>query len=146
MKNSIMIAALIAIVVGGAAFFGGMKYQQGKQRSNFRQFAGQQGQGLGNGGNRMVFRPLNGEILSSDDKSIIVKLQDESSKIIILSDKTTVNKTSEGSKSDLKTGEKVTVIGTTNSEGSITAQTISIGNNFPGIPTGGAQSGQNPSQ
>ena len=131
MKNStVIIAILVAIIVGGGAFFGGIKFQQSKQRSNFRQFTGQQGQRLENGDNRMNFRPVNGEILSSDDKSITVKLQDGSSKIIILSDKTTVNKTSEGSKSDLKTGEKVTVIGTTNSEGSITAQTISIGSNF----------------
>lgn len=132
MKNSIIIAILVAIIVGGGAFFGGMKYQQSKQRSFFRQGNALQGARAGLGGNRMGFRPVNGEIISSDDKSITVKLQDGSSKIVIFSDKTTVNKTSESSKSDLKTGEQVVVIGTTNSDGSITAQTISIGNNFPG--------------
>lgn len=57
-------------------------------------------------------------------------MQDGSTKIIILSDQTVINKSSEGSKSDLKTGERVTTFGTENSDGSITAQNISIGGMF----------------
>ncbi len=127
MKNStVIIAILVAIIVGGGAFLGGMKYQQSRQRSNFRQFMGQPGQRLGNGGGRLGFRPVNGEIISSDDKSITVKLQDGSSKIVLISDQTLINKAAEANKKDLKAGEKVTVFGQENSDGSITAQNIQI--------------------
>jgi len=134
MKNStVMIAILVAIIVGGGAFFGGMKYQQSK-RSNLRQFTGQNGQRLGNGGNQMGFRPVNGEILSSDEKSITVKLQDESSKIVLFSDKTTINKAAEATKEDLKAGEKVAVFGQENSDGSVTAQNIQLNPINQGLP------------
>ena len=56
-----------------------------------------------------------------------VKMQDGSTKIVILSEQTSINKASEGSKEDLKTGEQVTAFGTENSDGSVTAQNISIG-------------------
>jgi len=135
MKNSIIIAILVAIIVGGGAFFGGMKYQQSRQRSNFRQLTGQMGQRLGNGGNRMGFRPVNGEILSSDDKSITVKLQDGSSKIVLISDKTEINKAAGATKEDLKTGEKVAIFGQENSDGSVTAQNVQINPTLRNIPT-----------
>jgi hypothetical protein len=135
MKNStVMIAILVAIIVGGGAFFGGMKYQQSKQRNNLRQFTGQNGQRLGNGGNQMGFRPVNGEILSSDEKSITVKLQDGSSKIVLFSDKTTINKAAEATKEDLKAGEKVAVFGQENSDGSVTAQNIQLNPINQGLP------------
>jgi len=124
MKNSIIIAILVAIIVGGGAFFGGMKYQQSKQRSFFRQG---NAPGLRAGvGNRLGFRPVNGEIISLDDKSITVKLQDGSSKIVLISDKTEINKAAEATKSDLKVGDKVAVFGQENSDGSVTAQNVQI--------------------
>jgi hypothetical protein len=135
MKNSIIIAILVAIIVGGGAFFGGMKYQQSKQRSFFRQGNALQGARAGLGGNKMGFRPVNGEIISSDDKSITVKLQDGSSKIVLISDKTEINKAAEATKDDLKTGEKVAVFGQENSDGSVTAQNIQINSVFRGNST-----------
>jgi hypothetical protein len=121
-KNSLIIIVMAAMV-GGGAFFGGMKYQQSKQPRGFRQFA--------NGGtnvqNRNLnFRPVTGEIISSDDKSITVKLADGSSKIVLLTDNTSYNKASEASKTDLKTGEKVMVSGAQNSDGSVTAQFVEL--------------------
>jgi ribosomal protein S1 len=88
--------------------------QQGDHSNQFRQ-----GSGLG-------LRPVSGEIISQDDKSITVKLQDGSSRIVILSDQTEINKTSEGSKEDLKTGERITTFGTENSDGSVTAQNVQL--------------------
>jgi len=128
MKNSIIIAILVAIVVGGGAFFGGMKYQQSKQLSFMKQ-GGTGMQGIRTGANNRMgtgFRPVNGEILSTDDKSITVKLQDGSSKIVLFSDKTEINKAAEATKEDLKTGEKVAVFGQENSDGSVTAQNIQL--------------------
>lgn len=128
-NNSLVITILVAVIVGGAAFFGGMQYQK-MQTPSFgggrfaRGVSGQNGQF----GARAGMRPVSGEILSVDTTGITVKMPDGSSKIVILSNSTTINKASEGSKSDLKTGEQVTVFGTTNSDGSVTAQNVSLGN------------------
>ncbi|OGM18880.1 hypothetical protein A2686_05080 [Candidatus Woesebacteria bacterium RIFCSPHIGHO2_01_FULL_38_10] len=124
-KNSIVITVVVALIVAVAAFYGGMQYQQRQRFAGFR--GGQNGQQFQGRGNFQGARPVNGEIISQDDKSITVKMQDGSSKIVILLDQTIINKASEGSKSDLKTGEKVAAFGTENSDGSITAQNISIG-------------------
>jgi len=133
MSKQLPIILLIAIVFAGAGFFGGTKYQQGKRSSVIRQVGNGQlinGQGArGNvqfQGNRNGFRPVNGEIIAADEKSITVKMPDGSSKIVILSEKTEINKASSGGKEDLKTGEKVMVIGTENSDGSVTAQNIQL--------------------
>jgi hypothetical protein len=43
-NKNLVLTAVIAIVVGGLSFFGGIKYQQSKQPKFFREFTGQQGQ------------------------------------------------------------------------------------------------------
>ncbi len=130
MKSIYLVVAILVVIVGGGAFFAGMKYQQSKQPAFLRQMAGVQGQRTGTGGNRTGFRPVNGEIISSDDKSITVKLQDGSSKIVLLSDNTQINKAAEATKEDLKAGEKVAVFGQENSDGTVTAQNIQLNPEF----------------
>jgi hypothetical protein len=133
-KNNLTITIIVAVVALTVGCFAGMKYQQSKQSSFGGQFGNvPQGQnqkfGNGNGtmmGNRGGFKPVNGDIVNMDDKSITIKLQDGSSKIVLFSDKTTVNKESTGSASDLKVGEKVAAFGTENSDGSVTAQSIQL--------------------
>src|SRR4030043_1001221 len=106
MKNNLIIFAIIVILVGCGAFWGGMKYQQSKG-PHFGNFpgvrSGQQIQG------DQGIRPVNGEIISQDEKSITVKMQDDSSKIVLVGDNTTINKSAEGSKSDLIVGGQVAV-------------------------------------
>ncbi|MDO8657137.1 MAG: DUF5666 domain-containing protein [Candidatus Levybacteria bacterium] len=126
MKNSMLITIILVVVVGTGAFYAGTKYQQSKRTAIMGQFGGQAGQRMGFGGDRTGFRPVNGEILSTDDKSITVKLQDGSSKIVLFTDTTSFNKSAEGSKSDLKKGEKIAVFGRENSDGSVTAQNIQL--------------------
>jgi len=149
MKNNNLIVTLIAVVVVGAvAFFGGMQFQKSQAPGFGNRQAmmtggpnGQMGQGRSN---FQGMRPVSGEIISQDDNSITVKMEDGSSKIIILSDDTSINKTSEGAKADLKTGEKVTAFGTENSDGSVTAQNVSIGDNM--MLRMGSGGNQQPSQ
>jgi hypothetical protein len=62
-------------------------------------------------------------------------LPDDSSKIILLTDTSEINKTEEGSIEDLSEGTKITVFGQENSDGSITAQNIQIGSRLPSEPT-----------
>jgi hypothetical protein len=131
MKNQKTIFLMIGVIVtAGGAFFAGMKYQASKSPSFTRQFSNMQ---FGNriGGNqqnrsRMGGRSVMGEILNQDDKSITVKLPDGSSKIILFSNKTIVNKATEASTTDLKTGEQVAVFGNENSDGSVTAENIQL--------------------
>ena len=80
--------------------------------------------GQGRGG--MFGRPVSGEITAVDANSVTVKLADGGSKIVILSEKTTVNKASESSKEDLKEGVKVAAFGSENADGSVTASNIQI--------------------
>ena len=121
---------ILVVLVGAGAFFGGMQYQKSQRSAGrFTQLSGGQGQfGNRNGQNR----PVVGEIVSADDKSITVKLMDGSSKIVILSASTAINKQATGSVSDLKTGERVLVIGTQNSDGSVTGQSIQLNPMFRG--------------
>ena len=132
MKNNIIVIVIIVILIGAGGFFAGMKYQQSKnpRLANFQGARNGQFQQRGQG-----FRPVNGEILSKDEKSITVKLQDGSSKIVFFSETTSINKATEGTKDDLKEGEKVMVVGQENSDGSITAQNIQLNPQFQGRAT-----------
>lgn len=123
MKNNYIITAIIVLIVGGIAFYGGMQYQK-SQRVSFGGTRGQGGNFMMRGGNSGGM--VTGQIVSQDDTSVTVKLQDGSSKIVILSKTTAINKQASGTKDDLKSGERVAVFGTTNSDGSVTAQSIQL--------------------
>jgi len=140
-NNNAILIAVVALLIGGVAgFFGGTYYQKSQRvtfagamnggNGNRMMYGGQRtGAGFGaaaGGGNTMGFRPVAGEITSADAKSITVKLPDGSSKIVVFSDKTVVNKADKASTSDLKTGNKVLIVGQTNSDGSVTAQNIQL--------------------
>lgn len=120
-----------AILAGGASFFGGMKYAQNQAQAD-RQQRMQQFGGTGNGfrngaqGNRSAGGFASGEILSKDDKSITIKMRDGGSKIIFYSGVTEIGKFVTGAVSDLAVGKTVSVNGTANSDGSITAQSMQV--------------------
>lgn len=135
--NQIIIVLVLLFVVGGGAFFAGTKYQQNKT-PNPSQFGAMRTQG---GQNRQIgasgqagtaqraragFAPVNGDIISADDKSITVKLADGSSKIVMFSDNTNINKAAQATKTDLTVGQKVAVMGQTNADGSVTAQSVQL--------------------
>ena len=131
-----ILITILVVAIGISGFFGGMKYQQSKQPSrtdlqSFGQLRGgmrqpdtigtQQREGSG---------MVRGEIISKDGESVTVKLLDDSSKIILISENTTINKTTEGSIDDLETGEQVVVFGQENSDKSISATNVQIDSGF----------------
>lgn len=134
MNNSILYAVIAVVVVFGLGFFGGMKYQQMSVSNarGTRQFqVGGNGVGMGSGaigigGNRMGFRPVSGDVISVDASSITVKMTDGSSKIVIVGEKTKINKADAATKEDVIVGTKVAVFGTDNQDGSVTAQSVQI--------------------
>ncbi len=128
MNKNLIIVIVLVIVVGVGGFFGGIQYQKSQRTLRAGQFGGQ-GQ-FANRAGQQSGRPVTGSIISSDDASITVKLADGSNKIVILSGSTVVNKQTIGSKSDLKTGERVLVMGKDNSDGSVTADSISLNTMF----------------
>ena len=138
MKNNTL--AIVLLVVGLAAGFGGGYYFKGYQQTQsraafagganglpggYQRFAGGAGgRGTGAGGARGG--AVSGTILSMDSSSITVKLTDGSSKIVLLSGSTTYSNTSSATQSDLKTGANVAVFGTPNSDGSVTATNVQM--------------------
>jgi len=126
MKQTTIIYGIVAIVFAAGGFFGGTKYQQTKAPSFTR---GQFGAGQTTNGqarNRAGGGMINGTILSVDTTSMTVKLLDNSSKIIILGNNTTYAKSTSASQTDLKVGDRVNAFGTTNTDGSVTAQSVQI--------------------
>jgi hypothetical protein len=134
MKNNTMIITILLVVVGiSAGFFGGMKYSD-YQRAQMRNNGNRQFQGGANGQipgrTQGGGRPITGEIISKDDKSITVKTEGQGSKIIMLSNTTTYSKTAEVTLEDIAIGDKVGVFGTENSDKSMTAQNIQLNPQF----------------
>lgn len=127
-KNTkIIISLLIAIIffAGGVAYgktsfkrgmMGGAQFGAARIGLN-----GQSAQRGIRGGNA-----VSGEVLSKDATSVTVKLANGGSKIILTASSTAVLKTSQGSIDDLATGAFITVIGTQNADGSVTAQSIQL--------------------
>ncbi len=127
MKTANILAVVLLLVGLGAGFFAGMQYQK-NQRSGFAQNSAQAGNQSGRrfNGQNSSNRPVAGQIIASDDKSITVKLADGSSKIVLVSDSTQINKAATATKADLKVGQTVSAFGSVNSDGSVTAQNIQL--------------------
>lgn len=130
MKNNLLLTIIIIIFVGAGAFWGGIKYQQNKQpiRADFQAMRGMR-QGFP-GDRQTGTETVRGEIISQDEKSVTVKLPDDSSKLVLISDNTEINKATEATTNDLTTGEQVMVFGSTNSDGSVSAAQIQLNFEF----------------
>jgi len=138
MKKNIVYYVIVTVVSLAIGFFGGKMSSGQDGKSQFGQFPGQTGdrqmaeQLKGKIGGPNSNAPMSGEIISMDDKSITIKLTDGGSKIIFLSDTTSIGKMTEGTIADLEVGKKITTSGTANNDGSITAKSIQILQNFTG--------------
>ena len=145
MKNTnitIIVAVILIIVAATGGFFGGMMYQKNQApalgvagRGNFAARFGQAGQNAAN-------RPVRGQVLSISDTSLTVKMSDGSTKIVVLSSSTAFMQSTKAALTDVKTGDTVNVVGTANSDGSVTAQDVQINPPMQGgfaRPTGAGQ-------
>ncbi len=142
MKNTktnqtiILVASIILSL--GVGYFAGTKYKSNNKQEFVNQFnqrnrdqfggsrqstgaMGQKSAGMPGG-----FRPVIGEIIASDGKTVTVKLNDGSTKLVLIGSSTTISTAQVTDISSLKTGEKVSVFGTQNPDGSTTAQNIQL--------------------
>jgi hypothetical protein len=147
MNKLLPIVVAVAVVIGTSAFYGGMKYAEGRnparqlsrgdfqnlspeeRQQGLQEFGANAGAGFRGGlgaGQRGSDGFTAGEIIAKDDKSVTIKLQNGGSKIVFLSDPTEITKSAVGALSDLEVGKNVTINGTANSDGSVTAQTIQL--------------------
>ena len=128
----IIAAAVLIIVAAVGGFYGGMMFQKTqtssfgttgqnafRQGGNFRAIPGQNGQSSN-------FRPVRGQVISMSDNSLTVKLSDGSTKLVVLSGNTNYLQSTKAALSDIKTGDTVNIVGTQNSDGSVTAQDVQI--------------------
>lgn len=140
-KKQITYIVVIALIVAGLSFYGGLTY--GKSSVPTRgagqlagQFGANGGQRTGGAGRSAGNGFIAGDILAKDATSITVKLRDGSSKIIFYSASTDVQKTVGGSATDLVVGKTVSITGTANADGSITAQSVQLRTTPPTPPQG----------
>lgn len=140
--NKILISVIMASLIGGGAFYGGMKYAQSKTPQGFIQKGEERQQRFqqmgaagmvelrserpGDGVSLGLAGLAAGEIIAKDDQSITVKLPDGGSKIIFYSENTEVGKFVNGTPDDLEIGKSIMIDGKANEDGSITAQSIQL--------------------
>jgi len=121
--------AVVALIIGiGIGYLGANALRpsfsaQGMTRGNFSgangaNFAGARG---GNAGGM-----LSGTVTSQDSGSITLNTRDGSSRIVLITPVTSFLKSVNGVASDISIDTTVIVSGTTNSDGSITAQSVQI--------------------
>ena len=138
MKKQLVITIVVALIVGGAGFVGGMQYQKRKTpaaaaaQGQRGQFGG--GRGTRGGANGGGF--VGGQIISKDDKSITISTMGGGSKIVFYSASTQISKPAPAQAGDLAVGQMVIVSGQADSTGSVTAQTIQIRPDNPARPQG----------
>ena len=133
-KNKNIAVACLVLIVAAGAFFAGTIYQK-NQKPGSTQVSDSSTTGFNRGGGQ-GFTPgsgssfrgggTSGTIASISGSTITVTATDGSTKTITLGDSTTITKSQTMAESDLAAGQTVTVMGTTNSDGSVTARNITI--------------------
>ena len=119
-KSKVIIVGIVLLVV--FFFIGRLSVSQNNvQPQNFQ---GGNMQARTKGGN--FGGMIRGVVDSISDQGIVIKGQDGSSKIVLLSSSTTISKSSTASSSDLVSGLNVMIRGKANSDGSVIADSIQI--------------------
>lgn len=131
-KKQIVLVSVGAVVLAGISFWAGQMTAGASGSANRPQMGGQFGvmgtstlkqggrQGDSFGGMAV------GEILSKDATGITIKLRDGGSRIVFVASSTQILKSTGGSADDLAVGSSVSVTGTSNTDGSVTAISVQI--------------------
>lgn len=137
MQKNIVIVGSVALIIGLAGgYFGGQALTPKRTGNGAR--TGANGQFRQNAsGQRNTF----GQIQDISSDRLTLKARDGSSQIVLLSSDTTYGKSVTASQSDFQTGASVVINGKSNSDGSITANSVQTAPVNPGQQTTGNPSG-----
>jgi len=152
-KKMWIIVIVVAIVVGGAGFWGGMTYAQNQATSARTAFAGGAGlagrtgaAGFAGRGAAGAGGATFGTVISISPTSFTIQLPASTSttattgtKIVLYDSSTQIQQLQTVPASNLAVGQSVTVAGTANSDGSVTATSVQIRPAGTGRPGGAAQ-------
>lgn len=132
-KNTIIGFVVCGIACASIGFSLGMSH--GKTQALTTMQMGGRGM-IGNRGAIGTMRGggfVSGEIIAKDTTSITVKLRDGSSKILFFTTDTPILKSTAGATGDLSIGQQIMTTGKTNTDGSVTADSIQIRPAMPKI-------------
>lgn len=134
MNKTIIGAVVVSLVVGfGAGYF---IHSSPTQTQNPQAgFAGRNGVGV-RGGAGGAGGLLSGTVATKDSGSITIDTRDGSSHVVLITPATTVQKSVNGSVSDVSVGSTIIVTGTTNSDGSVSAASIQLRPSTPPATVG----------
>ncbi len=129
MEKLIAGVVLCAVVFGGGGYYAGKTFgaRSGAMQGNFRgEFAGGPGGAARGQGATRAFNMTAGEVIAQDDTSITIRMQDGSTKIVLMGQSTQITKSAAGTSKDLAVGTPVAVMGAANQDGSVTAESVQI--------------------
>ncbi len=129
MNKAYLKIVVIAVIVGVLCFYAGVKKGEASistsNQNRMAQFAGRgNAGGMRNG--TMGGGITAGQVLSKDSTSLTLQLRNGGSINIFYSTSTQIQKNAPGTITDINVGQQVTVSGTSNADGSLTAQNIQI--------------------
>lgn len=142
-NKNIVSVIVICLIVAGLSFWSGMTYSKNKSATSLASRQGAFTQNGGRGGMRggagLGGGVVTGTVLSKDATSLTIELRAPNSgakagttttgggsKIVLIAPSTQVDKTVSGAVTDVAVGSQVTVIGTTNTDGSVSATSIQL--------------------
>ena len=130
LKNKLVLTGALSLIIGVAIGYlitpslSSRPASMAGMRGGAANFAGRTGAGAARIGAGGGF--VSGIVASKDSESITVNTQDGSSHVILFTPDTAVSKSVGGSISDVSVGSNVTITGSTNSDGSISASLIQL--------------------
>jgi hypothetical protein len=131
MQKQTLIIAAVALVIGlGGGYWGGHAFASGTTTPTNGTFtrggggAGTFAGGRGAGGAGGGF--LSGTVAAKDATSVTIDTRDGSSHVVLVSPTVSVAKSVAGTLADVGIGSTVIVMGTTNSDGSLSATSIQL--------------------
>lgn len=128
--NKKIVWGIVGIVVLVGVFYGGVSYGKSQTSANPSAAYGGRTRGAGGFGGTTV-----GQIISKDTTSITVQLMNlgtagsttpAGSKIVFVDNNTKISKQASGTLADLAIGANVSVTGTPNTDGSVSATAVQI--------------------
>jgi len=161
MKTVILVVG-VALVVGAAAAAGGYLYGQNagkaQAQAEFEAFLAERlsqsagtaqpgavtGQGFGGGqglDRQGAGAGVTGSVESVDGQTLTVKGSDGASVKVLVTENTTISKTTKVEAAELAAGEQVTIMGQRDTEGNLVARMIQVGQGGFGVFGGAAPGG-----